>query len=525
MEDIISDGKCDIIYQKALKEDEKYCRNIRNSDLDDYFNEFKKFFKKNAYEFADVLKRLMDNLPQNETPKTDKIKELVEKEVEKGRISKENREKFENTLKEEFENENVLEENLDKFLNYLIRDESWDESGKIPQKSCPNCYHEVTSHDKTCNNCGWNISDGNYLTKEEFIDEFLRDNFEEMMESVFSENDENRNLKDKLKVDIEESQYESISIPNTDLKYLKHTFYGSKNKYFLNENLEFDENLKTTKELHIVLGELLENSNIYEIISEHNIEKTVIGDLINSFLIRSKNHSYPIPEVIDEKHSLDKLNEILKKNEIEKQDTKDEAIHKIIENGLVGETGISDFVVTPPGELAYDQTSWIDFLNDNLDIFDLNDFSNFTENYKNTPFEQQCEQYLSEHLKIAFTKKDHKKIHDTIASKSLSNTMFKNPSAALNDEIQLFIVNLNPVYLDDLEDYNFISKSNISNIASLSQAANKKNLKKVFNKNWDKLDFDKIVIGKKTALKYLTDAVNGKNIEDIEKNIKKEYFK
>ena len=524
--DIVSKDKCEIAYQKLLKSDEKYSLKFRqNVNIDDYFKEFANDFKENITEYGEVLINLKKNLPRKKETKIDRI---IRTAVENKQITSEESEKYKKQLEEAHSNGNVLNEGLQRYLNYIVSGEdNLIDPSEVSSTACPNCHHKINVKNKMCNHCGWNISHGNYLKKDELLDKLIDEKLNRLMdEFIESEiNEEVRALKDNIKTNIDDDEFETWTIPNTDLDYYEHEYYIKDGKYALEKVEDENEGANLTFLIHNILLELEKNSNIYEVFKELEIEdKSIIHELVSTELIESEDYD-DIWRVIYNCHSMEKLSEICKKHGLDGTGKKDEMIFELLNQGCYDEFGLTNFELSFEGKSLVQFTSWIDFYKDHMHIFDYDDFGNYIEKIKTHSFEPQCERYLDKHLKQAYDSKDFRKILDIMASKSRCDVHFTNFVNALNDELQLFMISINPVYLDDLNEYNFLSKSNINNIAVLSQATNKKNLKKIFNKNWDKVLFDKKVISKKSALKYLNDAVNGKDLNIIENSIKKEFLK
>ena len=142
-------------------------------------------------------------------------------------------------------------------------------------------------------------------------------------------------------------------------------------------------------------------------------------------------------------------------------------------------------------------------------------------------FIQNAINYLNEHLKIAYQRKDFHRLHDVFSAKSflyLHNEEFKK---ALTEELHLYMLRLNPIFLspEELESYEAIEYSNINNIGILSIFANTHNLKKIFNKTWSHMKFKDRLISKKMSLKYLNRAVGGEDLDELSWEISEKYFK
>ena len=556
--DITTPGRCDVGYQKILKEDEKYCKEFRESlNIKKYFKEFKRLFKKNHIKFSKVLFELKDRIKlEEEFEENNEISEKLNKYVEEGIITQKRASELEKQINKEYNNNQVLTEGLEKRVKYLVKGVDLSKDRELLLKNlsepqlalCSNCHQPVKSLEETsCHICGWNISNQNYLSNQEIIEIVsgndeeitldLRGNkLNELMDDLDNEEIDNddilekynpyfKSLEYRLKVDIPYDKFEAIELINSDLAYLKNEYLNKNEKYSLNDDVEINDSVQYTYTKHQLLNGLTSNSNIYEVLKEKNIDdKSCITYAFLNDEIESKNYGEDYLSKIQKLHTIKDLKEILRKHDLKVSGNKDELIKRLIENGLFNELGENEFILTEKGKEILNNTGWIQFYYKNLTCFDFNDLGNFLSSKKNIYFRPHCEEYLNKHLEKAYNEKDFMKLHDTLVAKAICYVSWERYLEALNEELQLFMIKINPVYLKNIDKHEFITSSNIANIASLILYTNKQ-LKKIFNKNWKELKLDKTVINKKTALKYLTKLINGEDTSKINNDIKKDYMK
>ena len=495
--DITTPGICDVGYQKMLKDDEKYCKEFRETlNTDEYFRKFKEDFHKNQRKYQENLFELQERIIDIQNYDTDlnSIEKQIKRERKQG---------------------NVLAEGVKKRREYLKKGEDLSKDHELLLKNlsqpqlalCPSCYQPIESlSDKTCRVCGWNISNRNYLSQEEIINEIMKTNSQiiDLRGDKFNEF-----INDYGEFD------------DYEIEYCKHDFLNE--NYSLTENVEKHENIINAYEYNQILDGLKYNSNIYEVLEQKGIEnKCRIGNLLMNDYIESENYGLEYLSWISSCYTIKQLKEKLRKYNLKVSGNKNELIERLIENGLLNELNETEFLVTDEGEDFYNYTIWIQNYLNSMSCFNLYDFGNYLIDHPNAIFKPVFEGYLDEQLKKAYNEKDFERLVDTLCAKAMSYVEMNELSDALNEELKLYMVKINPEYLNDLEDYEFIEDANIQNINSLLLNTNK-NLKKIFNKNWKKLKLDNAKISKKRALKYLMRLIDGEDSEKINQEIGKSF--
>ncbi|MBR0271188.1 MAG: SAP domain-containing protein [Methanobrevibacter sp.] len=183
-------------------------------------------------------------------------------------------------------------------------------------------------------------------------------------------------------------------------------------------------------------------------------------------------------------------------------------------NRLVNYESENSYVVTDYGIHRFMGVNWVAFYNALLAYFDFDDYEYYMTEYDTGSVLENSLNYLDENIKKGYDEEDFNRLHDAFSSLALININEEDYENALFNELKVFILKLNPVFLDneELKDYIPIHHSNINNIDALSALAEIDDLKAIFNDAWDDIKFDKKLTSKEDSYNYLNQALN----EDID---------
>ena len=182
--------------------------------------------------------------------------------------------------------------------------------------------------------------------------------------------------------------------------------------------------------------------------------------------------------------------------------------------------------ITDYGLFRLSGVEWVGFYEMCLDYFDFDDFERYMQNNDVRNVVKNALNYLDENQKMAYDQKDFYRLHDVFSSKALIHVNNQNFKEALNEELKLFILKLNPIYLDknDLKTYDAIEYPNINNILELHDLAEINNLKDAFYNSWDEMKLEKMLMTKNDAFQYLTKTCNGETLDELSIEINKKYL-
>ena len=244
-------------------------------------------------------------------------------------------------------------------------------------------------------------------------------------------------------------------------------------------------------------------------------------------------------------HSFDNENSILNNPDIDlfrvinymnEGYTFDDACDEIYINSKLTKQGLKDLAVrknfiTPNDEIKDDgyefviNNEWMYFYRYYLESFNFDDFEAF---YKENSFkvEDAGIEFVNKHICIAEEKKDYQRLIDSYKAKGHIYDHLSRYNKSLRYELKVFILKLNPIYLNEeelkmhipLDDYNIDTLCNFHSVYSLSQ------IKKSFNKEWKKINFEKIYINRKKSWEILLKLFKGEDVEKYSDEISEKYF-
>ena len=186
-------------------------------------------------------------------------------------------------------------------------------------------------------------------------------------------------------------------------------------------------------------------------------------------MIESKKYGEDFWMNVYGNYKVSELKEILRKNHLKVSGNKNDLVLRLRENNLYSEFEENEFQLTQDGYYLLAGSQWIEIYEHCMDYFDLDDLENYMMDHNSLDFIQNAMNYLNEHSKIAYQRKDFHRLHDVFSAKSflyLQNEEFKK---ALTEELHLYMLRLNPVFLspEELESYEAMEYSNINNIGNL----------------------------------------------------------
>ena len=307
-------------------------------------------------------------------------------------------------------------------------------------------------------------------------------------------------------------------------------------EYFEEINSEFGLGLTSIDQVELVESRpVLDLSRYYEnahpqymrnyttsrkIVELEPLHKHVL--LKDEFKIRS--YSIVIYRVLNQLKETPYLDAVLENVEINMD--KDMAMEFLLFKGLVEPIGDDEVIITDYGEMRLRGVNWVKLYETYLDYFDFDDFEHYMKVNDTGNVVKNAHNYLNDNLKVAYDEKDFYRLHDVFSSKALLYLHEEKFNEALNEELKVFILKLNPVYLnkDDLKDYVAVEYPNINNIVELADLIEIEKLDSVFSKAWCEMELDSMLMSESEAFQYLERATNGETIPDLSAEIADKYF-
>jgi len=336
------------------------------------------------------------------------------------------------------------------------------------------------------------------------IDTFNRLNDEYMLE--FDSIDDIADIEDREGIELDE---------DNDMIYLKNYTYSR-----LIVDLAGHEEHKHSLELMQITIRSY-SIVIFNVILGLNIDSNLddVLDSVDLNMDKEMARDFLISEGLIEKGGLNnrKMRKFYKN--YDKSELKDElALHDLSTRGskselisrLVKYESENSYVVTEYGMYRFMGVNWVAFYNTCLDYFDFDDFENYMTEYDTGSVVDNSLNYIDEHIKKGYADKDFNRLHDSFSSLALIHINLDNFEDALFNELKIFILRLNPVFLDndELKDYVPIHYSNVNNIEVLSALCEIDDLKNLFTSAWDDIEYKKKLTSKDNAYRYLNEAIN-----------------
>ena len=218
------------------------------------------------------------------------------------------------------------------------------------------------------------------------------------------------------------------------------------------------------------------------------------------------------------------LKEILKDNDLPINGNKKKLIKRVMDYVPAYNLKETTYHITQKGKAFLENNKQIFFFNKFLKKYYYYEFAKYYELYK-MPLNDVCIKFLEDHLEKSVEKRDFDAYIDSATTLAYMNKLYGDNELALYYELKIFIIRLNPVYLDE-ELYSYyqpIQEKNIENIKTIlfEQSIN---LKYEFNNAWNLKEFDGIIIPENKCLNILNKMLAGEDRDFMNENIREIYL-
>lgn len=459
---------------------------------------------------------------------------------------------------------NIRQLNEEEMLDLLLSDDV----------VCPYCYVTSNLSDRFCKNCGYNLyydepDDSDEVDFEQIlplIDILSEENEEKqfakfinlmvedknMRDAVFDSSesdDEFREFFDMIDEDPQMKNFFTSSL--TDDNYDENKFLGELNDEiqgnddFLNffekyGYLEEEDNQPMTinsfEDLIALIGRgyaldddcpTCYDNQVFKILKfvgeGYNIEIPFIMDdsldpALKDFLIREEYVSGNVTKEtwndFAQDFTVPQLKNILRKNNLKVSGRKQELIDRLADADISFDDFYTDkYFITDKGRDFLKAYYWIDIFNENMKHFDFDDFSFFMENHEGE-FSDAAQDYLDEHLKMAFQYHDFDYLLDCYQTKCNLYLYFEDFKNVCKCNLKMFSLGVNPIYYEDSGFGYPLKGSVIDSLIDLSEAFGKSKVLKSFDKVWDEMDFKEFVVDKKEARNILKDLLDNEDLDE-----------
>ena len=276
-------------------------------------------------------------------------------------------------------------------------------------------------------------------------------------------------------------------------------------------------NLKSYPDLDMVILELEDYFEFDEEIKEF---------LFKNNLVESYEYGDGFWDYVYEINSTEELKSYLDSENIDSTGDKRDMVSRIRKLNLYEDFSVFDFKLTKKGIRYLNSIGWIKHYLEFLDYFDFYEFEDYLDSQKGD-FMNIAWDFLERHWSVAVDREDFIAAIDVQSAKSLYHIVTGNWRDALDEELKLFIVRLNPICSDDdgLVFHAPIDYVNIHNLTNLLALCKMEDVEHLFKRNWEALDFKKPWISKEKSFEYFTKALTSSNPDELNSSAEEYYFK
>ena len=281
--------------------------------------------------------------------------------------------------------------------------------------------------------------------------------------------------------------------------------------------------LKTEPFLERTIWDFMDHYDEYAD-EEFECDEDIKEFLFSNDYVESLDYGDGFWEYVYEINSYEDLKEYLDDEGIDSSGDKRDLIERIKELKPYDDFNEFTFKLSKKGDEYLESIGWIRFYLTYLDRFDFYEFEEYLAQSAGE-FEKVSLDFLDEHINLALKRNDFEALFDAQSSKALCRVVFKDLPSALNEEVKLFIVRLNPTLEgDDVVFHEAVERVNINNIKTLIKLCSIDDLKGLFSSNWDLLDYEKKWFDEKSSFDIFTKALKSRNPDDLSNEVENRYF-
>jgi len=250
--------------------------------------------------------------------------------------------------------------------------------------------------------------------------------------------------------------------------------------------------------------------------SEECINYLVENDYISS------NNNILTAEEVSNKYTVVDLKKILKENGLKVSGNKQELVERVMPTF---DKNFDDFELTSKAKEFLDENSWMDLYMFALVAFRFQDYETYVSNSSENDI-QTALNFCDEVISRALIANQFLVFIDALSAKAHVYAYNKDYESFLDYDLQRFILGLNPIIMDSktYSNYVIINEANIINLRNVIKHFGFGDLKKRFNKIWEKSNIRSITVPKNKSYKVLQKAISGTDIEELNVDLREKYF-
>jgi hypothetical protein len=217
------------------------------------------------------------------------------------------------------------------------------------------------------------------------------------------------------------------------------------------------------------------------------------------------------------------LKKMLKKHGLKTSGKRERIEKRIFESGLLG----NSYRLSSKSKVFYrNKKRRVNIFNEHLsDYYYFDEFNEFyMDNYRkkkaNIPIE-----FINIHIRKSVEDENHGSyaLNNYILAEHFSKQ--KNYRKMLECVLRIFCMNVNPIWkIDELKDHGGIAVETYNTLLFLQDELGRNAVINTFYLIWDSFDFDRIIVPKYDAYRYLKDMLNGKDYSRINDSLVERFY-
>lgn len=238
-------------------------------------------------------------------------------------------------------------------------------------------------------------------------------------------------------------------------------------------------------------------------------------------------------EDVSKKYTVAELKDILRENGLKVSGKKQELVERVLPV-LNGDDEAEpaedveksyDLELTDKAKEFLDENAWMDMYMFALIQFSFEDYETYVAG-SSADMIQTGLNFCDEIISRALMANQFVVFRMALSAKAHVYAYNGDYESFLDYDLQHFILGLNPISLDaqSYATYEIINEANVINLRNVLEKLDFGNLKKKFDKIWNKSHIKHVTIPKKTSFKLLKRCIDGADIEELNLELREKYF-